>query len=149
MSDPIFIQLGRIAAEHSLDISLNNPDSRRLMVEAFRAGREGRDEQEYAWRPVLRAAWEAGKTTGPLPPAPKIGQKVRVRDGYAVERFPHFKVPPGAEGVVCVIYRSGVWVRFDEPIPGCEEWNNEVNFDVGDPDLTPLESLWDELVPVS
>ena len=154
MRKPIFIVLGEIAKRHGADIApgRGSAELRELMVEAFRSGREvGKRRRAYHDQPILREACEAGVEAGPLPPAPKIGQRVRLGD-YGAERFPHFQVPPHAVGTVVddgSVNGSGIWVKFDEPIDGCEEWDNEVNWYEEDPSLTLLEAFWNSVEPLS
>jgi hypothetical protein len=52
----------------------------------------------------------------------------RVRLVRNVDRYPHFVAPAGATGTVKI--RNGQYdVLMDEPIPGCEEWENHVAWD--------------------
>lgn len=53
-----------------------------------------------------------------------LGTRVRLRRD--VERFPHFIAPAGATGTVSYVDREMTAVHMDEPIPGCEDWENEI-----------------------
>lgn len=46
------------------------------------------------------------------------------------ECFPHFIVPTGARGTVTILADGdiAVAVEMDDPLPGCEAWDNEVHF---------------------
>ena len=74
-----------------------------------------------------------------------VGTRVRVR--HDVWRYPHFIAPAGAEGVVVDVGDSQVLlaVRLDEPVPGAEEWGNEVHWLEGDEPFRDLEVIRDEL----
>lgn len=50
----------------------------------------------------------------------------RVRTTQIIDRFPHFIVRPGMEGIVTICNEQTIAVKMDEPIKGAEEWNNEV-----------------------
>ena len=51
-----------------------------------------------------------------------------------IERFPDFMVSAGAVGVVDENEDGIVSVKMNEPIPGCEEWDNCVLFTEEDED---------------
>lgn len=71
-------------------------------------------------------------------PAYYIGATVRL--ARPVERFPHFRVPAGATGVVVAADAERVSVRMDEEIPGAEEWDNEIEWYLANGD-NPAEDL--------
>lgn len=55
------------------------------------------------------------------------GQRVRTK--ILVERFPHFIVQPGKMGTIISIGQrpsDTSIVQMDEPIKGCEDWNNQI-----------------------
>lgn len=55
-----------------------------------------------------------------------VGERVELlRD---VERYPHFIAPKGATGTVTGVDEELVRVRLDQPLPGAEEWGNEVQW---------------------
>lgn len=54
-----------------------------------------------------------------------VGDRIELTEW--VERFPSFQVPPGATGVVTDA-GALVSIKMDNPIAGCEEWDNEVQF---------------------
>lgn len=56
----------------------------------------------------------------------RVGERVQL--AYDAERFPGFIAPAGLLGTISVLDEEGgaVSVLMDEPIPGCEEWNNHV-----------------------
>jgi hypothetical protein len=60
----------------------------------------------------------------------ELGTRVRMR--HDVDRWPNFVVPVGYEGVVTTIvvdqHDVMVGVQMDLPIPGCEPWDNEVQW---------------------
>lgn len=58
------------------------------------------------------------------PDLPLVGIRARLRRG--VERFPHFYVEPGYEGVVVEATDSLISLRMDNEIPSAGEWDNEV-----------------------
>jgi hypothetical protein len=54
---------------------------------------------------------------------------------HDVDRYPHFIAPKGATGTVVHSEWGEVFcVRMDEPIPGAEDWDNEVIWSVRDGD---------------
>jgi hypothetical protein len=56
------------------------------------------------------------------------GQRVRTKK--IVERFPHFTVPCGKLGTIISIGQrpsETSIVQMDEPIKGCEDWDNQVH----------------------
>lgn len=56
------------------------------------------------------------------------GQRVRTK--ILIERFPHFTVQPGKLGTIVSIGQrpsDTSVVQMDEPIKGCENWNNQVH----------------------
>lgn len=55
---------------------------------------------------------------------PAVGARGRLRQ--AVDRFPHFVVEAGSMGTVTLATGSLIALRMDEPLPGAEEWDNEV-----------------------
>lgn len=56
----------------------------------------------------------------------KAGDRIELTEW--VERFPSFQVAPGATGVVTSSEDTLLCVKMDEPIAGCEEWDNVVQF---------------------
>ena len=51
---------------------------------------------------------------------------MRVRTIRAVPRFPDYIVPKGRTGTVTMLGAREVWVKFDEPIVGAEDFSNHV-----------------------
>lgn len=49
-----------------------------------------------------------------------------------VDRFPFFCAAPGTQGTVTESSDSLLIVRMDEHIDGCEEWDNELIFNLPD-----------------
>lgn len=43
-----------------------------------------------------------------------------------VERFPHFVAARGSKGTVADVSHGAISLRLDEPLPGAEEWDNEI-----------------------
>jgi hypothetical protein len=62
----------------------------------------------------------------------KVGKGDRVELVEYVDRFPFFQVAPGATGVVTEAREDLVLVKMDEFIKGCEEWDNELVFNLPD-----------------
>jgi hypothetical protein len=63
--------------------------------------------------------------------APTVGQ--RVKTAVNCDFYPDFIIPAGSEGTVIGVDEIGgevayITVKFDKPIKGCEEWNNEVTW---------------------
>jgi hypothetical protein len=55
----------------------------------------------------------------------RLGDRVRLRRD--VERFPHFIAKTGLTGeIVAFDSEDCVWVLMDAPLPGAEEWDNEI-----------------------
>lgn len=55
-----------------------------------------------------------------------VGTRVRLtRD---VERYPHFVAEAGMEGTVTEVSEERVAVQLDDPVPGAEEWDNEIHW---------------------
>lgn len=76
-----------------------------------------------------------------------IGQ--RVRTTQQVDKYPDFIVPVGAEGVVVAVPDSDnalISVKMDEPVDGCEPWDNEVWFDDEDM-MYPAEEFLEVIHP--
>lgn len=73
----------------------------------------------------------------------KKQQRTRVRLRQAVERFPFFIAREGRTGYIVEMNSDLISVRMDEPIPGCEEWNNEILFS-----LPEDQAEFDEAVEV-
>lgn len=76
---------------------------------------DGSDPTDHYWPPG----------TGWMPAdLPAVGVRARIRQ--SVERFPHFRVEAGAEGIVVEATDSLIALRMDEAIPGAEEWDNQL-----------------------
>lgn len=56
----------------------------------------------------------------------EVRKGMRIITKHAVDRFPDFIVPKGRTGTVTMLGEREVWVKFDEPIKGAEEWQNHV-----------------------
>jgi hypothetical protein len=60
--------------------------------------------------------------------APRIATGDKVRLTVDVERFPHFIARKGLTGVVLDVNQNEwpdtIAVKLDEPLQGCEEWDN-------------------------
>lgn len=66
----------------------------------------------------------------------------RVRLKYGVDRFPHFRVEAGAVGTIVAVGRSNhdeFRVRMDNKIVGCEDWDNEIVWNLSHED--PVDDL--------
>lgn len=46
------------------------------------------------------------------------------------DRFPFFLVHPGAKGTVTEVSEHLVTIKMDDHIDGCEEWDNEVIYNL-------------------
>lgn len=55
---------------------------------------------------------------------PTVGTRVRLTED--AERFPFFIAPKGGLGTVTMDDQWIYAVKMDEPLDGCEEWDNEV-----------------------
>lgn len=66
---------------------------------------------------------------------PKVGQRAALT--RIVERFPHFWISAGATGTVTAATDDLIALRMDEPIPGAEEWDNELCWSADDAALYP------------
>jgi hypothetical protein len=55
---------------------------------------------------------------------PAVGSRGRLRRN--VDRFPHFIAQAGAPGTVTEATESLIALRLDKPLPGAEEWDNDV-----------------------
>jgi hypothetical protein len=69
---------------------------------------------------------------------PAVGARVLFVD--QLDRYPHFTVPAGATGIVTQSDLDIYTVKVDQTIPGAEEWNNEVIWQVSD-DEEPATDL--------
>lgn len=69
----------------------------------------------------------------------KMQEGTRVRLTDAVERFPYFSVEAGGTGTVTVDEDQLICVKMDDLIPGCEDWDNEIQFTPDD------ESEWADM----
>jgi hypothetical protein len=70
---------------------------------------------------------------------PVVGERVRLTE--RVDRYPHFVAPMGAIGTVVDIGDENVFaVCLDEMLPGAEEWDNAVYWEL-DSDDDPRHSL--------
>lgn len=100
------------------------------------------DEDQYG-RPLEAGKWyvatadEAGATrcsAGPFDHESEASLWARLAEGTRVvlasdvERFPHFIVPAGRTGRVVERSASLVLVAMDEPFPGGEDWDHEIQF---------------------
>lgn len=53
----------------------------------------------------------------------RVGFRVELLED--AERFPHFVIPKGARGTVTELNDwNPVYLKMDEPVPGCELWDN-------------------------
>lgn len=57
----------------------------------------------------------------------KVGEKVITLQ--EIDRFPHFIIKQHATGTITKVKENEIWVKFDQKIEGCEEWDNQVLFD--------------------
>jgi hypothetical protein len=64
------------------------------------------------------------QTTSVIPPY--VG--MRVQNITSIDRFPHFRLDSvGLTGIVTVVEEENlILVKMDEPIAGCEPWDNEI-----------------------
>ncbi len=53
-----------------------------------------------------------------------VGTRVRLRK--EIERFPHFMAPAGLTGRVVYHEHGEIDVEMDAPLPGAEEWDNQI-----------------------
>ena len=63
------------------------------------------------------------------------GTAPRVRLTVDVERFPYFIAKKGMTGTVTqhdIGKHGSIYVKLDEPLEGCEEWNNELVWQDGE-----------------
>jgi hypothetical protein len=60
---------------------------------------------------------------------------MRVKNRQPIDRYPHFSIDGiGEKGTVVRISEGLICIRMDTCLPGCEEWNNEVQlseYDLG------------------
>lgn len=62
-----------------------------------------------------------------MPDLPSVGDRFRLaRD---VDRYPHFIAAEGAPGTVTDVTDGRVSLKVDTPLPGAEQWDNEVVWD--------------------
>lgn len=130
----------------SADASAGNED------EATADGKdtvEGLTERVYG--KVLLASRAAGYEptgfNGPLPEPhelevktlPGIGARVRLK--FDVERYPHFIAKAGSTGIVVCADPDSYSVRLTEPLPGAEEWNNQVIWTADDNPMDDVEAV--------
>lgn len=59
---------------------------------------------------------------------------MRVRTLRAIPRFPDYIVPRGLTGTITMLGEREVWVKFDRPVAGAEEWQNHAYWsdDIGE-----------------
>jgi hypothetical protein len=100
------------------------------------------------------ATYEAISERGSVqarPAASPIGERVRTL--WPIDRYPHFVVAPGSAGVVTTCEQGLCTVRLDDPVPGMEEWDNELCFttdDAASQGLTPptaATAMWASCEP--
>lgn len=108
---------------------------------------------ERVYGKVLRASRAAGYEptgfNGPLPEPrelevremtlPKVGARVRLKQD--VERYPHFIAKAGSEGIVTSADPDDYGVRLDMPLPGAEEWDNQVLWSNDDNPMDDVEEV--------
>ncbi len=83
---------------------------------------------------------------------PKPGTRVRLT--CDVDRYPHFQVIRGSTGTVTEATEEVFSVRIDVPIPGAEDWHNELHWYPRNCDQWPEDEIevvpkdyWDTLKP--
>jgi hypothetical protein len=64
----------------------------------------------------------------------------RVTARYNVDRYPHFLVPKGATGTVLDQGDGLFVVKLDQPVAGCEEWDQEIYY--ADSDGSSMVADW-------
>jgi hypothetical protein len=84
-------------------------------------------------------------------PGPAITPGLRIRaKAVGIDRLPDLSAPAGATGTVVGIDHDGIWARFDAPIPGAEQWDNQIQWH---PDQAEdgnfIKSFWDEVEPLA
>lgn len=57
---------------------------------------------------------------------PPVGTRVTLTQ--EIDRYPHFRLPPGMTGVVSLSDEGGIWVKMDVYIEGAEDWDNEIQW---------------------
>lgn len=82
----------------------------------------------------------------------QIGTQIMLR--RSIDRFPHFVAESGSTGTVLEFSAEYIRVKMDEPIEGCEEWDNEIvwsadgdDFDDFEQDIINMDTLLDKLTP--
>jgi hypothetical protein len=61
-------------------------------------------------------------------------QEAEISVGYRfklfrnVDRFPDFLAPAGLTGTITLIDDSGIWGKMDQPMPGAEQWDNQIHW---------------------
>ena len=76
-----------------------------------------------------------------------VGTRVRLK--HDVDRFPHFIAPAGSLGKLIDVGEPGLVVmQLDKPLPGAEEWRNEIHWYLpnGDRPLLDMERPLDDLI---
>jgi hypothetical protein len=59
-----------------------------------------------------------------------VGDRITLID--EVDRFPHFIASKGAKGTVEFTEADTICISMDDHIDGCEEWDNEIVWIVGE-----------------
>jgi hypothetical protein len=61
-----------------------------------------------------------------------------------VDRYPHFIAARGSEETITDVSQGVVSLRLDDPLPGAEEWDNEIvwSADFG-------QDIWKDAAPLS
>lgn len=60
----------------------------------------------------------------------KVGDRICLVD--YVERYPNFIADPGMTGTITTIDGFEIWAKMDKHIDGCEEWDNEILWIIGE-----------------
>jgi hypothetical protein len=63
----------------------------------------------------------------------KVGDRVKLK--VEIDRYPNFVAPKGAAGTVAEITSTHIHIKMDEPIRGCEEWDNCIMWGEGEFDV--------------
>lgn len=82
------------------------------------------DTAELALAAIIRDETIPSGAVVELDEAPEINQRFRLRND--VDRYPDFIAPAGATGTVVEVCQDLIGLKMDQPIRGCEVWENVV-----------------------
>lgn len=113
-------------------VVVEGPDDPRTRPYAIRL--DGADADSYhqadqVGPEVVDGRRPVGPAPGEKAAMPAIGERfVLIAD---VERHPHFVAARGSKGTVADVSEGSVSLRLDDPVPGAEEWDNEIVWSEG------------------